>query len=237
MRVCKLKKNICMSILISNEALDFMRKLEKNNNRDWFEEHKTIYKEHERTVKTFMTSLHQHMNQHDEIDKMKMFRIYRDVRFSKDKTPYKTHYAASFNRVKPRLRGGYYIQIKPGKSFIATGFWDPNKEDLLRIRKELEMDADEFREIIENPSFKKAWVALVGDAVKTAPKGFNKEHPAIDLIRFKQFIFTKEFTDKEVTAKNFLEKVDKSFQAIRPFFDYMSDVLTTDLNGVSLLDR
>ncbi|NNK28601.1 MAG: DUF2461 domain-containing protein, partial [Flavobacteriaceae bacterium] len=129
-----------------------------------------------------------------------------------------------------------YLHIQPNnESFIATGFWEPNKEDLFRIRKEFEQDDDEIREVINDKAFRKVWGELVGDEVKTAPKGFNKEHKAIDLIRKKQFIFTKKFTDKEVLSPNFIKDVDNAFKAIRPYFDYMSDVLTTDLNGVSLL--
>ena len=176
------------------------------------------------------------LNQYDVVDKMKLFRIYRDVRFSKDKTPYKTHFGGSFHRKKPELRGGYYLHIQPNnESFIATGFWEPHKDDLLRIRKEFEMDTTEIRKIMSNKKFKSVWGDLVGDEVKTAPKGFNKEDPNIDLIKKKQFIFTKKYTDKEVLAENFLKDVHASFRAIRPYFDYMSDVLTTDLNGVSLI--
>ena len=165
-----------------------------------------------------------------------MFRIYRDVRFSKDKTPYKTHFAGSFSRLGARLRGGYYLHLKPGGSFIATGFWAPNKEDLFRIRKELEMDASEFRKVINEKSFTSVWGKIQGDGVKTAPKGFDKEHPDIDLIKLKQFIFVRNFSDKEVLSNNFIHEVNKSFKAIRPYFDLMSDILTTNLNGESLLD-
>ena len=177
----------------------------------------------------------ENLNKHDQIEKLKVFRIYRDVRFSKDKTPYKAHFAGSFSRMGAERRGGYYLRIKPGETFVATGFWDPNKEDLLRIRKELELDASEFRDVINNTAFKKIWGELQGDTVKTAPKGFDKEHSNIDLIRYKQFIFTRNFTDKEVLSKNFLDEVDSSFKAIRPYFDLMSSVLTTNLNGESLI--
>ncbi len=222
--------------LISKAAFDFLKKLAKNNNKEWFQEHKTIFKQHESDVKSFYQHVQEQLNVHDEIEKMKMFRIYRDVRFSKDKTPYKTHFAGSFSRLGARLRGGYYLQIKPGGTFLATGFWDPNKEDLFRIRKEFELDATEFRNVITNKSFKTIWGELQGDGVKTAPKGFDKEHPSIDLIKKKQFIFVRSFTDAEVLSGSFLAEVDKSFRAIRPYFDLMSDILTTNLNGESLLD-
>ncbi|WP_046746208.1 DUF2461 domain-containing protein [Kordia zhangzhouensis] len=226
-----------MNETIPREAFSFLQDLQKNNNREWFTDHKKEFKEVEREVKQFFNQLYELLNKHDQIDRMKMFRIYRDVRFSKNKTPYKTHLAGSFHRIKPRLRGGYYLHIAPNnETFIATGFWDPNKEDLHRIRKEFEMDASELRKIIHEKSFKNIWGELEGDEVKTAPKGFTKEHESIDLIKKKQFIFTKKFTDKEVTSRDFMDKVNESFKAIRPFFDYMSDVLTTDLNGVSLID-
>lgn len=226
-----------MNETIPREAFSFLQDLQKNNNREWFTDHKKEFKEVEREVKQFFNQLYELLNKHDQIDRMKMFRIYRDVRFSKNKTPYKTHLAGSFHRIKPRLRGGYYLHVAPNnETFIATGFWEPNKEDLYRIRKEFEMDASELRKIIHEKSFKNIWGELEGDEVKTAPKGFTKEHESIDLIKKKQFIFTKKFTDKEVTSRDFMDKVNESFKAIRPFFDYMSDVLTTDLNGVSLID-
>jgi len=221
--------------IITKESLYFLEKLKKNNDRDWFTAHKEEFNQHMGDAKNFYTLVLDHLKVHDQIDKLKMFRIYRDVRFSKDKTPYKPHFAASFSRMGAENRGGYYARIKPGETFIATGFWGPEKEDLLRIRKELELDASEFRKIINEKSFKKIWGELQGDAVKTAPKGFDKDHENIDLIRYKQFIFRRNFTDKEVLSSTFLDEIDKSFKAIRPFFDYMSDVLTTNLNGESLL--
>ena len=221
---------------VPKDVFTFLKKLEKNNNRDWFNEHKKEFKTIEANVKEFYNNVQQKLNAHDDIDKLKVFRIYRDVRFSKNKLPYKTHFGGSFHRTKPNLRGGYYLHLQPNnESFIATGFWEPNKDDLLRMRKEFEMDDEEIRSIISNKAFKKVWGEFVGDEVKTAPKGFNKEHPAIDLIRKKQYIFTKKLTDQEVLDAGFLVVVDKAFKSIRPYFDYMSDVLTTNLNGESII--
>ncbi|MBT8209736.1 MAG: DUF2461 domain-containing protein [Eudoraea sp.] len=224
------------SPVITKEVLGFLRALKKNNNREWFSAHKADFQHVQATVKTFYHGLQNALNTHDEIDKHKLFRIYRDVRFSADKTPYKPHFAGSYSRAGGARRGGYYIRLRPGESFIATGFWEPNKDDLFRIRKELEMDATEFRKVIGNKSFKKVWGELMGDEVKTAPKGFDRNHPNIDLIRKKGFIFVRNFTDTEVTHPDFLNTVNDSFKAIRPYFDLMSDILTTNLNGESLLD-
>ena len=128
------------------------------------------------------------------------------------------------------------MHIAPNnESFLATGFWEPHKDDLFRIRKEFEMDDQEIRGILSNKKFKNTWGSLIGNELKTAPRDFDKEHPAIDLIKKKQYIFTKKYTDKEIISDGFLKEVDNSFKAIRPFFDYMSDVLTTNLNGESLL--
>ena len=224
-----------MSPPLNPDILSFFAELETNNNREWFEPQKKRFKALEAEMKQFSADLVEAMNEHDSIDRYKLFRLYRDVRFSKDKTPFKTHFGISFHREKPALRGGYYLHIKPGDNFIATGFWNPDKDDLKRIRKELEIDAEEFRDIMAEPSFKTVWGSLEGEEVKTAPKGFSKEDPNIDLIKKKAFLFTKRYSDKEVLSKNFLQQVNADFQAVRPFFDYMSSVLTTDLNGVSLL--
>lgn len=225
-----------MSITVPKSALDFFKKLKKNNNRDWFNEHKKEFKVVEAEVKQIYNSIFENINSHDDVDKLKMFRIYRDVRFSKDKTPYKTHFGGSFHRTKPKLRGGYYLHLAPNnESFIATGFWEPNKDDLFRMRKEFEMDDTEIREIINHKAFKSIWGEFVGDELKTAPRDFDKEHKAIDLIRKKQYIFTKKYTDKEVLDDSFIADVNESFMAIRPYFDYMSDVLTTNLNGESII--
>ena len=220
---------------INPDVLTFYKSLSENNNRKWFENEKSRFKSLESEVKAFNNTVKNGLERTDNIEKVKMFRIYRDVRFSKDKTPYKTHFGTSFHRKKPNLRGGYYIHIAPNKSFIATGFWNPNPLDLLRIRKELEIDAQELRDILAAFDLKKGWGDLKGDFVKTAPKGFSKDHPNIDLIRQKQYLFIKNFEDKSVLSSDFQKHVIDNFTSIRPFFDYMTNVLTTDLNGVSLI--
>ena len=222
---------------ITTDLLDFLSELKENNNREWFADHKKIYTRHQQEMKKFLQDLSDLMNSHDAIEGYKLFRIYRDVRFSKDKTPYKPHFAASFKRAGASLRGGYYLRIRPGESFLAAGFWNPEKQDLWRIRKELEQDAQTFREITTAPGFNRVWGAIQGEAVKTAPKGFDREHPDIDLIRHKQFIFVRPLKDEEIVSADFMAQINADFKAIRPWFDLMSEILTTDLNGQSLLDE
>ena len=219
---------------MDKSIFDFLKQIEKNNNREWFSENKNVYDKAAAEAKIYFTKIYDEYAKRDHLEAMKIYRIYRDVRFSKDKTPYKNHFSMFMARTKPFLRGGYYLHIEPGKSFAGGGFWEPNKEDLFRIRKELELDDKELRAIIEDKTFKDTFGTLTGDELISAPKGFDKNHPAIDLIRKKQFLVSKSFTDKEVLAADFTEKVVAVFTAMRPFFDYMSEVLTTDLNGESL---
>tara|TARA_R110000787_G_scaffold32138_8_gene84945 strand:- start:2819 stop:3490 length:672 start_codon:yes stop_codon:yes gene_type:complete len=217
-------------------SLQYLKDLKKNNNRDWFAETKPTFVIAQNNAKAVYATIRENLETHDEIDKFKLFRIYRDVRFSHDKTPYKAHFAGSFSRSGKHLRGGYYLRVRPGESFLAGGFWQPEKDDLLRIRKEIEMDATEMRDILKDKDYVNYFGGkFEGEELKTAPRGFDKEHPDVDLLRKKGFIAVRNFTDEEVLSENFMEEVTNSFKALRPFFDYMSDVLTTNLNGESVL--
>ena len=222
-------------ITIKSELFQFLSQLKVNNNRDWFVKNKPIYTDCNKDAKLFFKTIEDLLKESDDIESHKLMRIYRDVRFSKDKTPYKPRFAGSFKRATENLRGGYYLNIEPGNSMVGGGFYGPNSEDLLRIRKEFEIDDTEIRAIVNNKVFKNTFGELKGEGVKTAPKGFSKDHPAIDLIRKKQFYVMKEFTDKEVMSPNFHKEVIKTFKVLRPFFDYMSEVLTTNLNGESII--
>ena len=221
---------------IENTTLEFLSNLKENNNREWFTDNKSEFTKSQENIKAFYAAIHENLEGHDEIEKLKIFRIYRDVRFSKDKTPYKTHFSGSFSRSGKALRGGYYLQVSPTDSFLAGGFWAPEKEDLYRIRKEIELDDTEFRELLNSDNFVKYFGGIFqGDELKTAPKGFDKAHPAIDLIRKKGYIAVRNFSKEEVLSPNFLSEVNITFKALRPFFNLFSDVLTTNLNGESLL--
>mgnify|MGYP000745759473 CR=1 FL=1 len=125
--------------MLSKDVFSFLKKLQSNNNREWFNEHKATFKTIEVGEKQFYNQLFEQLNQVDSIDSFKVFRIYRDVRFSKNKLPYKTHFGMALHREKPALRGGYYIHLEPENSFLGVGFWGPTPEDLFRIRKEIEL--------------------------------------------------------------------------------------------------
>lgn len=220
--------------MLQKSTLEFLTQLKENNNREWFTENKKRFDSEQKATKTFFTQILTDLEKIDSIEKMQMHRIYRDIRFSKDKTPYKNHFSVSFDRTKPLLRGGMYLHIENDASFVGGGFWEPNNEDLFRIRKEIELDASDLKEIITDKTFVSFFGTLEGEELKTAPKGFDKMHPDIELIRKKQFIIRRKFSNKEVLSSNFQEEVLATFQAMRPFFDYMSEVLSTDLNGESI---
>ena len=222
--------------MISKELFQFLKDLKSNNTREWFNEHKSVFQDHQKEVKAFYQEVESQLGQTDLIEKHKVFRIYRDVRFSKDKTPYKSRFAGYFMRATKELRGGYYLNVEPGNSIVGGGFYGPESDDLKRIRKEFEQDDSEMRAILNNKKFKATFGELQGAELKSAPRGFDPEHPAIDLIRKKQFYVIRKFTDKEVQSPDFGKQVIETYQTIRPFFDYMSAVLTTNLDGESLLD-
>ncbi|MFT4660391.1 MAG: hypothetical protein ACI8XB_000659 [Patiriisocius sp.] len=221
---------------ITKQHFTFLKSLAKNNNREWFMENKKTFDDLNNEMKAFCGQIMEGLCKTDNIEKFNVFRIYRDVRFSKNKTPYKNHLSGYFRRATAHLRGGYYLHIESGNTFVGGGFYSPSKEDLLRIRQEIEQDDKEMRAILKNPKFKKNFGALLGEELKTAPRDFDKEHKAIDLIRKKQFYVARSFTDKEVLSKDFDKEVVKTFEALRPFFNFMSETLTTDLNGISVLD-
>ena len=127
------------------------------------------------------------------------------------------------------------MHISPGNNFLACGFWDPNPADLRRIRQELVYDAKEFKEIMNASVFQSTWGELKGSELKTAPRGIDKNHPEIELIRKKQYIFSIQYSDKQVCEKDFIDSIEQAIKRVRPFVDYMSEVLTTDENGESIL--
>lgn len=218
-------------------VFEFLDKLKHNNDRTWFANHKSQYEVAHQAMIEFADELLDEMKRHDNIEtvsgKRSLYRIYRDVRFSKVKLPYKTSWSGSFKRATTALRGGYYYHLEPGNSFIAGGFWGPNSNDLKHLRKQIEQDDEFVRSVIEAKETKLYFGSLIGEQVKTAPKGFAKDHPSIDLLRYKQFVLKHTFTDKEVMKKDFHLELAVGFQQLRPFFDMMSEILTTDLNGIS----
>ncbi len=221
---------------IQPTTLQFLSDLSANNNREWFQANKGRYEAAQENMKQFVKVVESALGETDHLEGTTLFRIYRDVRFSKDKSPYKNNFGIGFTRATKRLRGGYYLHIEPGASFVGGGFWQPNNEDLKRIRDEFVLDSQPIRQIMAEATFQKYFGTIDGDELKGAPRGYDKDSPALDLIRKKSFTVQRNFTDEEVTSDQFLLETKRTFEAMRPYFDYMSMVLTTNMNGESILD-
>jgi len=225
---------------ISKSNFDFLNQIKKNNNREWFNKNKEWYlSEHQNTI-DFADALIEELNKEDLIEtssgKKSLFRIYRDVRFGKDKSPYKTSWSGGFKRATNQRRGGYYFHLEPGKSVAAGGFWGPSSTDIALIRAHIAQDDSSLRKVINSKSFIDTFGTLEGVKVKTAPRGYVKDHPSIDLLKYKQFLLTHSFTDKQVLSKNFVHQIAETMLKMRPFFDCMTEMLTTDMNGISLVE-
>jgi uncharacterized protein (TIGR02453 family) len=228
-----------MTNSIPASTFDFLQQLRANNDRNWFAINKNNYQQEAAHIAAFADSLLQAMSRHDVIETpsgaKSLYRIYRDVRFSKDKTPFSTYWGGRFKRAGKHRRGGYYYHLEPGnKSFILCGFWGPSAPDLKLIREDIAFDAAPLRKIISHKNFINNFGTIQGEQLKTSPKGYESTHEAIDLLRYKQFLVMRLFTDEEALSANFVKLVDQAIQDMRPFLDYMSEVLTVDANGLKL---
>jgi uncharacterized protein (TIGR02453 family) len=221
--------------IIQPSTLEFLQQLSKHNNREWFANHKTLYTAAHDNMILFADALLIKMNTHDHIEtlsgKKSLFRIYKDVRFSKEKVPYNTHWTGRFKRATKLLRGGYYYNIEPGNSFLMGGFWGPVPSDMKRIRDDIAYNTEGWDELLADKTFKKTFSKIHGEQLATVPRGYDKNHPAIELLRYKQFLVKYSFTDQEVTSKDFVQKANDIFKKMRPFLNLMSEILTTDANG------
>ncbi|MCR8560311.1 DUF2461 domain-containing protein [Mucilaginibacter sp. BJC16-A38] len=227
------------SVNLQPSVFSFLEQLKKNNDRNWFTENKSIYHQEAAVVAAFAGELLKEMNKHDVIETgsgaKSLYRIYRDVRFSKDKTPYSTYWGGRFKRAGKQRRGGYYYHLEPGgKTSLICGFWAPAAPDLKLIREDIAFDPAPLRKILTDPVFVKNFGGLRGEQLKTSPKGFDGTHESIDLLRYKQFLVRRQFSDQEVLGGSFLALANQAFKDMRPFLDYMSDVLSSDTNGLPI---
>lgn len=210
--------------MIQKSTLDFLRNLKKNNNRDWFEKNRTKYEAAKDDIEKNTAGILDGIRSFDkripsDLEAKKcMFRIYRDVRFSKDKRPYKNNIGAHIQPGGKKAHGcGYYMHIESGRAFLAGGIWQPETPELAKIRQEIDYNFDEFKKIINNKSFRKYFGGMDDeDKLATAPKGYPKEHPAIEFLKLKSFVVATELSDKEITSKNFRKKAKEIFKAMLP---------------------
>lgn len=217
-----------MQAILSPKVFEFLKKLTKNNNREWFTENKNLYTESQENIVSFLEDLIREMSEFDEelgkIDaKKSLFRIYRDTRFSKDKIPYKTNFGASLGMGKGSQKGGYYLHLEPGKSFIAGGIYMPESSVLKEIRKEISLYGEEFLAILNNKDFKRHFPELdQDDKLKKVPMGFEKEDPMGEYLKLKNFIVVYSLKDEEVLDKNAVKNLAKVFKLMKPLNDFLN---------------
>ncbi len=210
-------------------TLKFLNSLAKNNNREWFEKNKPSYLLVKSDFEEFVAALLNELILIDESlaalnPKKLAFRIYRDVRFSKDKSPYKINMGAGFSAGgKMEQEPGYYLHLQPGnKSFLAAGMYIPEADKLSKIRQEIDYNSEVFLSILNNKAFKKLFPSLSDfDKLKTAPKGYAKDHPQVELLRLKSFIVSHPFTDDEVKDKRFLKQLVGTIKTCKPLKDFL----------------
>lgn len=214
--------------IIKPETLTFLKDLTVNNNREWFNENKAVYTAAQENVIAFLEGLIKEMSGFDEelgkIDgKKSLFRIYRDTRFSKDKSPYKTNFGASLGMGKGSQKGGYYLHMEPGKSFLAGGIYMPESSVLKEVRKEISLYGDDFLKIINQKDFKKHFPELdQADKLKKVPQGFEKEDPMGKYLKLKNFIVIYYLKDEEILDKNAIKNMTKIFKLMKPFNDFLN---------------
>lgn len=213
--------------------LKFLNDIAKHNNREWFEKNKPKYLEAKQIFEDFLEALHAELLKFDDglagLNPRKLgFRIYRDVRFSKDKRPYKVNMGAGFSPGgKMMQEPGYYIHIEPGKSFIAGGLYMPDPGNLAKIRQEIDYNPNGIQKILNNKNLKKYFTGLDDfDRVKTAPKGYPKDHPQIELLKNKSFIVSHNFTDAAVRDKKFVRRIAEVSKAIKPLNAFLQEAIS-----------
>jgi len=215
--------------MLQQATLTFLHDLSINNNKTWFDEHRTAYVAAKEDVESLVTELLDGLSLQDAFFKEQkakecIMRIFRDVRFSKDKTPYKSNFGIGFSKGgRKSPLAGYYLHIQPGgKSFAAGGMWQPEAPMLKAVRQEIDYNLNEFTGIIQAKPFKKLFKELEGDRLKKVPQGYAEDNPALEYLKMKSFIVSANLQDAEITQKGFSKKVIDAFAIMKPFIDFLN---------------
>ncbi len=217
---------------INKNTLKFLSDLKNNNNREWFNDNKPVYGEARANFEEFIANLISNISKFDPHigglnPKKSVFRIYRDTRFGKDKTPYKINLGAHLSPHSAQLhdRAGYYIHLEPGKSFLAGGAYLPPAPWLNAIRYEINRNSKEFKKIINSKSFKNYFGEIEGEKLKSAPRDYPKDHPEIELLKFKSYLAVHKVKNKEVLSDKYLQYSTKIFKSLQPFDKFLNDAI------------
>ncbi len=215
--------------MLQPATTSFIENLAKNNNKPWFDKNRDNYAVAKADFEAFVTGILDGLSKiepalKEQTHKDCIFRIFRDVRFSKDKTPYKAHFGAFFSKGGRKFPGaGYYVHIEPGgKSFAGGGLWQPEPPLLKAVRQEIDYSFKEFKSIIDDKKFKKLFPKIDGEQLKTLPQGYAADNPAIEYLKMKSWTVGRPLTDADLTDKKFSKKVLDTFSAMKPFIDFLN---------------
>jgi len=223
--------------MITQESLAFLDDLKANNHREWFQANQKRYDSYKKDYRQLTEAFISEMSKGDDTlshleFKDCSFRINRDIRFSKDKAPYKTNMGIWMSPGSKNTNlAGYYVHIEKGASFIAGGIHWPDAADLKKVRREIDGFYEDLETIVEEPEFKKLYGKLDSDennTLKTAPKDYDKAHPAIEFLKLKSFTATAKLSDRDIEDKDFIKKTSKKLLVLRPFVEFLNRALTTE---------
>jgi uncharacterized protein (TIGR02453 family) len=215
--------------IITKDTLHFLNQIKLNNNKPWFEKNRSLYEKARTEYLGFVTKLVNGIRKIEWIPEKEsakyVQRIYRDIRFSKDKTPYKSHFSSIIERGPENRKCPLYIQIQPGRSMMGGGVWDPSTEILKKIRQEIDYNSTGLKKIIHSKDFLKYFGEISGAKLSRPPKGYDAENPNVELLKFKQLFITRDFDDDLVLSKQLIPEILKSYKAAIPFFNFFDDAM------------
>ncbi|MFZ9303417.1 MAG: DUF2461 domain-containing protein [Sediminibacterium sp.] len=215
--------------MLQSSTIQFLKALKKNNNKEWFDKNRKIYEQAKADYLNFVTILLNEIQGFDtslmELQpKQCIFRLNRDVRFSKNKDPYKTNFGASFSKGAKKVQSaGYYFHLEPGENFVGGGLWMPMAPDLNKVRQEIDYCYKEFSSILKKPAFKSTYGDM-DNSMKLVrpPKGFDVDNPALEYLKLKSFVVTRSIKDTELTDKQLVKNVVKDFKTIAPLVHFLN---------------
>lgn len=215
-----------MNIILT---LDFLRQLQNNNNKAWMDTHRDMYLAAREEFKSLVAYILAEMSTIDEgllglQPKDCIFRINRDIRFSKDKSPYKLNFGCYLSEGgKNGEQAGYYFHLQPyGESFVGGGMYMPSAETLYKVRQEIDYNAGELKKIVDTPDFRRYFGEIQGDTLKRPPKGYSADHPQIGLLKLKDYLAIHRMTDAEITSEALPQQIVKLFKTLTPFLHYLN---------------
>jgi uncharacterized protein (TIGR02453 family) len=220
--------------MLQVSTIKFLKDLKKNNSKEWFDKNRKLYEYAKEDFASIVTNVIEQFGKKEEAISLLtakdcMFRINRDVRFSKDKSPYKTNMGASFSKGgKKSTLAGYYFHCEPGQAFIGGGLWMPDGDVVKKVRQEIDYSFTEFSKIIKNKKFVAQYKSLEitkETSLSREPKGYEKDNPAIEYIKLKSWLATAPLTDADLTDKNLTRKIITAFEALQPLITFLNSAL------------